>query len=110
MLNKMILFAAAVVMSAVLAPSEAKAYGAAHVGYTHVGPNGVQHYGATAVSRPGGTYGGYRATGVSAGGGAYSAGYRGVSGGGGAVGGYHYDYRYSGGAAAGGGYRYGYVR
>ena len=35
-----------------LSSAEVRAWGAAHVGYTHVGPAGVQHYGATAVNTP----------------------------------------------------------
>ena len=109
MLKKTILLAAVAALAALLTPSEAGAYGAAHVGYTHVGPNGVQHYGATAARGPGGTYGGEHASAYGASGGAYHAGYGGAAAGG-AAGCYHYDYHYSGGAAAGGEYHYGYVR
>ena len=47
MLNKIIATAATAALAALLTPSQAGAYGAAHVGYTHVGPNGVYHEGAT---------------------------------------------------------------
>jgi len=71
--------------------SRARAWGAAHVGYTHYGPEGVQHYGRTVGVGPNG---------------AFSAGHYGSSG---AYGGYHAGYgsydRYGG--AYGGGYRYG---
>jgi hypothetical protein len=97
--------AAALVLMAL--PSLGGAYGARHVGYTHVGPAGVYHTGRTAVAGPGGVrvaggttaagYGGgvarsgYRA-GVGYGGGAYATGggYRYAPGYGGAVGGYRY--------------------
>ncbi len=80
-----------------------QAWGAAHVGYTHVGPEGVQHYGATAARGPGGeTYGGAHYGAYGAGGSSYHAGYGGSS-----AGGYHsYSASSSGGYAAGG-YHYG---
>jgi hypothetical protein len=81
MLNKIILPAVVAALAALLTPSVAGAYGAAHVGYTHVGPNGVYHAGATEVR------GGY---------------------GGAAYGGYHYTTGYGG--AAVGGASYGYIR
>ena len=93
MLQRIVLPVIAAALAAVLIPSEVRAYGAAHVGYTHVGPNGVYHAGATEVR---GGYGGA---------GAYHAGYGGASYGGG----YHYSAGYSGGAAYGG-YHYEYVR
>src|SRR5262249_22918129 len=56
MLKKLlsVTFAAAVVV--LVLPSVVSAYGAAHVGYTHVGPNGVYHTGETVARGPGGTY------------------------------------------------------
>ena len=39
------IFTTALIGAALLSPAPVEAYGAAHVGYTHVGPNGVQHYG-----------------------------------------------------------------
>ena len=105
-------FAAGLV--ALLTPADARAWGAAHVGYTHVGPNGVYHTGSTVAAGPGGVYAGGRTTAYGSGGGAYHSGYSygagagGVSGGA-VYGGYRYTPSYSGGAAYGG-YRYGYVR
>lgn len=65
-----------VALTAMLTPTEAGAYGAAHVGYTHVGPNGVYHTGATAVSGPGGVYAGGHTTAAGYGGASAST-YRG---------------------------------
>jgi hypothetical protein len=60
-------FLAIVLMGLTSAP--AHAYGAAHVGYTTVGPAGnVQHYGATAASGPGGSYAHTSSTTATAGG------------------------------------------
>ncbi len=70
-------------------PANAHAWGAAHVGYTHVGPGGVYHAGATGYR--GGYGGGY--------GGAHYGAYRG------GYGGAYHSYGYGG--AAAGGYRYG---
>ncbi len=71
--------------------SRARAWGAAHIGYTRVSPYGVQHYGRTVGVGPNGVYSGGRY-------GAY-----------GAYGGYHTSYgaydRYGG--VYGGAYRYG---
>jgi hypothetical protein len=97
MLHKLILMVL-IVGLLMLSPSQVDAYGAAHVGYTHVGPYGVQHYGATAHYGP------------------YSSGYSSHVSGYGAYGayggGYHAGstYQYSGGAAYGGAYHYGYIR
>jgi hypothetical protein len=103
MMNKMIAIAMSIT-ALLMIPSTVDAYGAAHVGYTHVGPNGVQHYGATETRTPYGTSYHSSASGSSAYGGAYHgetyhAGY-----GGAAVGtsGYHY--------TTGGAYGYAYVR
>jgi hypothetical protein len=68
--------------------------GGYHVGYTHVGPGGVQHWGRTGVAGGYGGYGHY---------GAYGARYGGVYRGGYGYGGGAYGYR----AAYGGGYHYG---
>ena len=65
--------------AALLTPSQVGAYGAAHVGYTHVGPSGVYHDGATAA---GGSRGGLRRASTNRlrrGGGAYHAGYGGAA-------------------------------
>jgi hypothetical protein len=105
MLNKIILSAVVAALAALLTPSQAGAYGAAHVGYTHVGPNGVYHAGATEVR---GGYGGAAYGGAyhEGGGAAYGGAYR--EGGGAAYGSYHYTTGYGGGAV--GGASYGYVR
>ncbi len=55
MLNKILLSTVAVAILALMTPSNVNAYGAAHVGYTHVGPNGVYHAGATATNTRYGT-------------------------------------------------------
>jgi hypothetical protein len=79
-------------------------WGAYHVGYTHVGYGGIQHYGRTFAYGRGGVYGGARYGGYGYGGlyrGGYGygglygglygyGGYAPVYGGGYAVGGYHY--------------------
>ncbi|MCE9534279.1 MAG: hypothetical protein K8T89_24635 [Planctomycetes bacterium] len=106
MFNKMILTMFAM---ALLSPSKVDAYGAAHVGYTHVGPNGVQHVGESAYRGPNTSGATTHTTAYGASGGAYHstttthAGY-----GGAAVGGS--SYHFSGGSAAGGSYHYAYVR
>ena len=93
---KIILPAAVAVLAALLTPSKVDAWGAAHVGYTHVGPRGVSHTGRTAVAGPRGAAVGGRTGAVGAGGGAYRAGYGGAA-------------RRGGGAVVGGA-RYGYIR
>jgi hypothetical protein len=106
MLNKIILLAIVAALGALLTPAKVDAYGAAHVGYTHVGPNGVYHEGATAVSAPGGDYrGGAAYGGDYRGGAAYGGDYRG----GAAYGDYHYTTGYQGGVTASSA-GYGYVR
>ncbi len=79
---------------ALLSPADAQAWGAAHVGYTHVGPAGVSHYGGTAARGPYGAYSGAHAGAYGYGGASYHAGY----GTGYAVGGagaYHYNTGYA---------------
>ena len=56
MLQKIALAAFVAVCVVLVLPAAASAYGAAHVGYTHVGPNGVYHAGTTVAHGPGGTY------------------------------------------------------
>ncbi|HEY8504263.1 MAG TPA: hypothetical protein VIL46_06745 [Gemmataceae bacterium] len=102
MLKKIIRLTAATTLAVLLLPSELGAWGAAHVGYTHVGPAGVFHRGRTAVAGPAGVRVGGHTSAYGAYGGAYRAGYAGEVGYGG---GYRYQYRY--GAA---GARYGYIR
>jgi len=106
MLNKIILLAVVAALGALLTPAKVDAYGAAHVGYTHVGPNGVYHEGATVAGGYGGDYRGGAAYGVDyRGGAAYGGAYRG----GAAYGDYHYTTGYQGGVAVSGG-SYAYVR
>jgi hypothetical protein len=124
MLKRLVLAAVAAALVVLVLPAGASAWGGAHVGYTHVGPGGVYHTGATAYRGPyggggyhyGGGYGGYGGGGYRYGGGYHSGGYGGYGGGyhyggyggGYAAGGYHY-----GGAYGGDGYArygYGYVR
>ena len=108
MLPRIVLLVAVAALVALLMPTKVDAYGAAHVGYTHVGPNGVYHTGRTAVAGPGGVYAGGHTGAYGYGGATYHTGY-GAAAGYGAAGGYHYTGAGYGGAAAGG-YRYGYVR
>jgi hypothetical protein len=105
------------VAAVALTPAAADAYGAAHVGYTHVGPNGVYHTGATAgpngyhtstgyhSTNPYGANYHYGATSTPYGGG-YHYGATGYGGAGYGYGGYHYSTGYG----TGGGYHYSYVR
>ncbi len=109
MMNKILLLAAAA-LTALAAPAKVDAYGAAHVGYTAVGPNGAYHTSATVAAGPNGVYAGSRTTAGGAGGGAYREGAVATPYGaayGGAA--YHYSPSYYGGTAVGGA-SYGYVR
>jgi hypothetical protein len=103
-LRKTVFLAAAVTMAALLTAPEARAWGGFHVGYTHVGYGGVEHWGRTAVAGPYGAYSGGHFGAYGRYGGSYHAGY----GYGDRYGG---SYRYSPyGASAGyryGGYHYG---
>ena len=109
-MKRQLLFLALAATALVLGTSaKAHAWGAAHVGYTHVGPSGVQHYGATAARGPYGSYSGSHASAYGASGGAYhEGGYSSASRyGGNSSSGYHsYSGGYSSGYAAGG-YHYG---
>jgi hypothetical protein len=86
-LHRTLIVAAAATLLAVISTSRAQAWGAAHVGYTHVGPNGVQHYGATAAKGPngaayssrGGAYGASGSAHYSSGAAYHSAGYSGAA-------------------------------
>jgi hypothetical protein len=71
MLNKVITLTAVAALTVLLVPSRVDAWGAAHVGATHVGPGGVYHAGRTVAAGPGGVYAGGRAVGGS--GGVYGA-------------------------------------
>ena len=95
MLRKILCLALLAAAATLMTSAKAQAWGAAHVGYTHVGPSGVQHYGRTVGVGPygsysGGHYGSYGAYG------GYHAGYSS---------GYRYGY-----GGYGGAYRYGYDR
>jgi len=77
MLRQTFFLAVAALLVALATSSDAQAWGAYHVGYTHYGPvTGFSHYGATGV---GGLYGGaYHSSAYHYGGyghGGYSAGY-----------------------------------
>ncbi len=70
MLRKTLFLAFAAILAVLATSSDAQAWGAYHVGYTHYGPvTGFQHYGATGV-RAGG-YGGYHYGGYGGGGARY---------------------------------------
>jgi hypothetical protein len=99
--------AAALVVSVL--PSKVDAYGAAHVGYTHVGSNGVYHTGETAARGPGGTYAGGHTGAYGAGGATYHSGHGAAAAPGGAAAG-GYRYTTTPGGASAGAYHYGYVR
>jgi hypothetical protein len=94
-------------LGALCLPAKVCAYGAAHVGYTHVGPNGAYHVGGTEVRggygggeyRGGAAYGGTEYRGGAAYGGTEYRG--GAAYGGAAYGGYHYTAGYAGGTAGG---------
>jgi hypothetical protein len=109
MLRKSLAVAIAAAFAALLTPAKAHAWGAAHIGYTHVGPAGIYHVGRTAAVGPYGAYGGYRAGAYGYGGAAYRTGY-GVGYGGaygynaGYGGAYHYGVVPYGGYGAVGGY------
>src|SRR5215472_17093153 len=96
MLNKTMTLAIVAALAVLLTPSKLDAWGAAHVGYTHVGPGGVYHAGRTVAAGPGGVYAGGRVGAAGYGGGVYRAGYGGAVGYGGGYGGY-----YGGGAVYG---------
>src|SRR5579862_3060205 len=74
MLKKIVLAAFAAALGVLVLPAAVSAYGACHVGYTHVGPNGVYHSGETVARGPEGTYAGGRTTAYGAGGAAYGYG------------------------------------
>ncbi len=113
MLYRIVLLAVVAAIGALLTPGQVDAYGAAHVGYTHVGPNGVYHAGATETRGYGGSGEAYHAgyTTTNGAGGVYHSGYTagyGTTGYGAAAGGYHYSTGYSGGAQSA--VNYGYIR
>jgi hypothetical protein len=107
MSRKTLVLAVAALLLILEQSSPVHAWGAAHAGYTHVGPNGVYHAGETAVREPGGGASAYHAgytstSGYHAGyttGSAYHAGY--TTGGAYGAAGYHYSPTYSGTAYGG---------
>ncbi len=99
-MNKLILPAVTAAVMVLAMPSQVDAYGAAHVGYTHVGPSGVYHTGETVAAGPRGVTATGHTTAVGAGGATYHSGYGAAAGYGGA--GYHYGY-----GTTGGGYQHG---
>src|SRR5438132_1406813 len=58
MIRKTLLVSIATIVATFALSGKVHAQGAYHYGYTHVGPNGVQHWGTTGVSGPYGSYGG----------------------------------------------------
>jgi hypothetical protein len=108
-----------VLVTATVLPAAVHAYGAAHTGYTHVGPNGVYHTGETVAHGPGGQTYAHSSTGAyGAGGNAYHSETTAGASGGAAYGEhssteYHYAPSYSGSTSGGAAYHsssYGYVR
>jgi hypothetical protein len=97
MIKTTLLPAIVTALAALSTPTPADAYGACHVGYTHVGPNGVYHSGETVARGPeGNVYAGGHTSAYGAGGASYHAGY-GTE--------YHYSPTYSAGAE-----HYAYIR
>jgi hypothetical protein len=72
LVNKSLCVLAVLLTTLALSP-EVHAWGAAHAGYTSVGPGGVQHYGATAASGPYGSRTGTSSVSSSGGTTSYSA-------------------------------------
>ena len=92
MLKKIITLVTVGAVAALLMPSRVNGWGAAHVGYTHVGPGGVYHTGRTVAAGPGGVYAGGRTSARGAYGGVYRGGYGAAAGYGGAYGAARYGY------------------
>ncbi|MCE9533839.1 MAG: hypothetical protein K8T89_22335 [Planctomycetes bacterium] len=96
MMRRLFLSVAVAAMLTLASASEVHAWGARHVGYTHVGPNGVYHAGRTVGYGPGGGFSTGHAGAYGYGGNSYHAGYgygatRGYGGYNyGGYGGYHY--------------------
>jgi hypothetical protein len=74
MLKKIVLATFAAALVVLVLPAAVCAYGACHVGYTHVGPNGAYHTSETVARGPEGAYAGGRTTAYGAGGAAYGYG------------------------------------
>jgi len=102
MMRRFVIAALAATVAALLTASEARAWGGFHVGYTHFGAGGVEHYGRTVGVGPYGAFSTGHA-GYYGAGGAYRTGYGYGERYGVGSGSYHYgtaDYGY-------GGYHYG---
>jgi hypothetical protein len=118
MLRKNLFLLLTALLLVLMTSAKSQAWGGCHVGFTHVGYGGVQHYGRTSFGGYGGygsvshygatSYGGSHYGSTSSGGYRYGGGaYGGYHYGGGTYGGYHYGGAYSEGMY-GGGARYGY--
>ena len=90
MLKNIVLAAFVAALVVLVLPAAVSAYGACHVGYTHVGPSGVYHSSETVARGPGGTYAAGRTTAYGAGGTEYRGGYSAGASYGGAAYGVHY--------------------
>lgn len=78
MLRRLLIVSFAGVAGVLFTAADVQAWGAAHVGYTHVGPSGVYHYGRNAAVGPYGAYSGAHVShygGYGYDGTAYRAGY-----------------------------------
>jgi len=107
MLRFFLALSLAVIILSLMATSEVQAWGGFHVGYTHVGYGGVEHWGRTGISTPYGSYYGGRTAAYGRYGGVYHSGYgygAGYGYGYGGAGAYRYD-GYHAGYYGGYGYR-----
>jgi hypothetical protein len=86
--SKLILPVITAALMVLAMPTQVDAYGAAHVGYTHVGPSGAYHTSATVAAGPRGVEATGHTTAVGAGGGVYHSGYGAATGFGGVGAGY----------------------
>jgi hypothetical protein len=75
MLRKFLVLALLTATATLLTASRVHAWGAFHVGYTHVGAGGVEHFGRTAAVGPYGAYSGGHVGAYGYGGASYHAGY-----------------------------------
>src|SRR5438046_2612533 len=105
MLRNLFVAAAAATAITLLTPAPVDAWGAAHVGYTHVGPSGVYHAGRTTAVGPSGAYSTGRAGAYGYGGAGYHSSYGAAAAHHPYGTGYSGGYRYGGAAYAGGVYR-----
>jgi hypothetical protein len=75
MLRRFLVLGLLATAATLLTSSRAHAWGAYHVGYTHVGAGGVEHYGRTVGVGPYGAYSGGHVGAYGYGGASYHAGY-----------------------------------